>query len=69
MQEALAGCMNKLKTDDRDVVQRCYGTGATILGVAEELGRPIDTIKSVLKRCRRALYECVRRTLGVEAHP
>jgi RNA polymerase sigma-70 factor (ECF subfamily) len=66
LQAALRDCLGKLRPADRDVVNRCYATKATIAGVAAQLGRPLDTIKSVLKRSRRALYECVSRTLARE---
>jgi len=66
LQAALRDCLTRLRPADRDVVNRCYATGATIAGVATQLGRPLDTIKSVLKRSRRALYECVSRTLARE---
>jgi RNA polymerase sigma-70 factor, ECF subfamily len=66
MQEALAGCLAKLRESDREVVQRCYARGTTVARVSEELGRPVGTLKNVLKRCRLALYECIRRTLARE---
>jgi RNA polymerase sigma-70 factor, ECF subfamily len=68
LQVALRSCMTKLPSVDRDVVQRCYASGATVASVSAELRRPVETIKSVLKRCRRALYQCIGKTLARERH-
>jgi RNA polymerase sigma-70 factor (ECF subfamily) len=66
VQDALQNCLTKLRPADREVVQRCYGTDMTVATVAQQLGRSVNTIKSILKRCRRALYDCIRRTLSRE---
>lgn len=66
LRDALAACLEKLNAADRDVVHRCYTAGSTVGGVAAELNRPYDTVKSVLRRSRRSLYECIRRTLDRE---
>ena len=63
---ALAVCMEKLKPADLEVVRRCYAGDITVREAAEQLGRPLETVKSVLKRSRRQLYECIRRTLAEE---
>ncbi len=60
---ALAGCMERLKEVERDVMQRSYGTDATINEVAAELGRPVGTVKDILARARRTLYDCICRSL------
>jgi RNA polymerase sigma-70 factor (ECF subfamily) len=62
----LAECMKRLSLADREVVQRCYTSEATVAMVAGELGRPIGTVKNVLKRSRRALYECILRGIRHE---
>jgi len=66
LEEYLAECMKRLPDADREVVQRCYGTDSTVASVADELGRPVNTIKSVLKRARLNLYECIQRAVGRE---
>jgi RNA polymerase sigma factor (sigma-70 family) len=66
MREAFRNCMAKLRASDRDIVERCYESGTTVAQVAEQVHRPLETIKSILKRSRRALYECVRRTMLTE---
>jgi RNA polymerase sigma-70 factor (ECF subfamily) len=66
---ALAECMKRLQDGDRDVVNRCYASDATIAAVAEQLGRPVGTVKNILKRSRRNLYECILRSLRQEDRP
>ena len=68
LQEALAGCLKKLPDADRHVVQHCYSSGTTLAQVAETLGRPLNTIKSVLRRSRLALYECIQRTMKKQGY-
>lgn len=69
LKDALAGCLQKLQPDDRDVVHRYYYTDATVATVASDLDCPIETVRTVLKRSRRNLYECIQRTLAREEHP
>jgi RNA polymerase sigma-70 factor (ECF subfamily) len=66
LQPKLAECMKRLPDADREVVDLCYGSDTTVATVAAELGRPVNTIRSVLKRARRALYECIQRAIGRE---
>jgi RNA polymerase sigma-70 factor, ECF subfamily len=66
---ALAECMERLKEAERDVVRRAYGTDATIIAVAAELGRPVGTIKDILARARRSLYQCIRQSIHREDRP
>lgn len=66
LEPILIECMERLTTADRDVVQRCYGSTATVASVAEDLERPVNTIKSVLKRSRRILFECISRAINRE---
>ena len=63
VRDALAGCLKRLRSIDREVVERCYGTDATIAAVAEELGRPLTTVKSILRRSRRKLFDCIQRKM------
>ena len=65
----LAQCMERLPSADAEVVKSCYATDTTIAQVAANLGRPVGTIKNVLKRSRNALYECIRRSLRREEQP
>jgi len=63
---ALADCIAKLKTRDRELLSQCYRSNTTTKAVAEQIGRPADTVYKALKRVRRALFDCVSRTLAGE---
>jgi RNA polymerase sigma-70 factor (ECF subfamily) len=66
--DALRRCLEKLPAKDRQLLGHCYGdTRATIKTVAAELGRPANSVYKALNRIRKALYECIERTLSVEA--
>jgi RNA polymerase sigma-70 factor (ECF subfamily) len=65
--DALRSCLEKLSEKDRQLVRHCYGdTRVTFKAVAEQLGRPVNTVYKALNRIRRALYECIERSLSVE---
>jgi RNA polymerase sigma-70 factor, ECF subfamily len=65
-EQALAGCMAKLREKDRDLINRRYAPGGSVKAVAKQLGRPIKSIYAALGRIRRALLECVERALVTE---
>jgi RNA polymerase sigma-70 factor (ECF subfamily) len=62
--EALARCVEKLPTRDQDLVHRRYTDGKSTQTVAQEVGRSVDAVYKALARIRRALFECVERTLA-----
>ena len=65
--DALSHCLQKLVTQDREIIDRCYADKrVTAKEVAQTLGRPANTIYKALIRIRRALFECVERTLAKE---
>ena len=66
MQDALAGCLEKLSPEDRELFRRRYQSDTTTKSIAEQLGRPASTVYNAIARIRRALAECVRRTLAKE---
>ena len=48
-------------------MRHCYGDSrVTFKSVAQTLGRPVNTVYKALNRIRKALYECIERTLSVE---
>ena len=65
---ALARCRQKLSELDQKLLAMCYGAAKSIRDVAGQLGRPVDSVYSSLSRIRRALYECIQRTLAMEHH-
>jgi RNA polymerase sigma-70 factor (ECF subfamily) len=65
--DALRKCLGKLPSRDRQLVQRCYShTSASFKSAADEMGRPVNTVYKALNRIRRALQECIDRTLSAE---
>ena len=65
--DALRGCLEKLSDTDRHLVQQCYSDSRhSFKTAAEQLGRPVNTVYKALVRIRRALYQCIERTLAVE---
>ncbi len=62
--DALAGCMSKLRERDKDLLEACYGRSAGVRHVAQAQGRSAQSIHNSLRRIRRALFECVNRTMA-----
>ncbi len=63
-QDVLADCIAKLRDKDRRLIQMRYSSHVTADHVAEELGRPANSVYQSLGRIRRVLMECVRRQLA-----
>lgn len=70
--EALATCIHRLNTTDRELVAVYYGQlitakkKFTMREAAEQLGRPVDTVYKALRRIRESLMQCVERQLIAE---
>jgi RNA polymerase sigma-70 factor (ECF subfamily) len=65
--EALRQCLKKLPERDRQLVQHCYSDSrASFKAVAQDLGRPVNTVYKALNRIRKTLLECIQRTLSVQ---
>jgi RNA polymerase sigma-70 factor, ECF subfamily len=62
---ALESCVEKLKPRDRELLDRWYQRRGTTKVLAEQLGRPLDTVYKALKRIRMALFDCITRTSTV----
>jgi len=63
-QEALSRCLEQLRPKDRELIQLRYAAGANGDRVAEQLGRPANSVYQSLGRIRRALMECVQHRLA-----
>ncbi len=61
--EALARCLGRLSTRDRELIARRYVEGAKAKDLAAERGQPADTIYKALRQIRLRLHECINRTL------
>jgi len=65
--DALARCIKNLRERDRDLVAECYGDASGIHTAADRRGRSPQSIYNSLRRIRRALFECITRTLSKDA--
>ncbi|MBI1369251.1 MAG: sigma-70 family RNA polymerase sigma factor [Planctomycetes bacterium] len=63
---ALSGCLAKLRDTDRDLIHRCYDAQTTVERVAREIQRPAGSLYHALSRIRRALFECIERSIRTE---
>jgi RNA polymerase sigma-70 factor (ECF subfamily) len=64
---ALTDCVGRLHESDRELVSHCYGSRKrSAKTVAEQLGRPTNTVYKALKRIRKSLFECITRQVSAE---
>jgi RNA polymerase sigma-70 factor, ECF subfamily len=68
-QEALRACVQKLRERDRELLKICYGVAHGVVQAAKATSRSAQSIHNSLRRIRRALYECIHRTLKQETQP
>ncbi len=66
---ALAGCVEKLRQRDRELLHECYAGPAGVHEAARRRGRSPQSVYNSLRRIRRALYECIARTIAHESRP
>ena len=59
--EGLVECMDKLSEADRHLIHLCYAEEQAITQIAEELGRPVQSVYNSLFRIRRTLFDCIQR--------
>jgi RNA polymerase sigma-70 factor, ECF subfamily len=67
--QALASCLGKLKSDDRDLISRRYAPGASGKSVAKALKRPANSVYQSIGRIRQMLLECIERQLKLAENP
>ena len=61
---ALDRCLQRLVPADRLLLERRYSPAMTGKLLAAQLGRPTNSVYKSLGRIRRALIDCIRRTLS-----
>lgn len=66
---ALAKCVEKLRQRDRQLLNECYGEDHGVNQAAHRRGRAPQSVYNSLRRIRRALYECIARTIAQESRP
>jgi RNA polymerase sigma-70 factor (ECF subfamily) len=66
--QALAHCLDQLKQQSRELLERCYAGKDTIRQIAEELRIRPNALYMTLKRLRRTLFDCINRRLAAEGN-
>jgi len=66
-EHALRDCVAELPDDRRTLIERRYGKGESPADLAASLGRPVESMYTLLYRLRATLAECVTRKLEAEA--
>ncbi len=57
---ALEHCLATLPADQRDLIDRFYSNGETIIELSSQLGRKANSIAVTLYRIRQTLARCIR---------
>lgn len=65
--EAMVECLGKLRARDRELIEQRYAPGEKGKHLAEQIGRPANSVYQSLGRIRRVLMECIQRRLSAEA--
>lgn len=63
---ALADCLKRLRPKDRELIEQRYAPGERGTMLAEQIGRPVNSVYQSLGRIRRALLECIERQMAPE---
>ena len=63
-QEALKGCLQKLKPADRDLIQNRYFEGTPLAEYSSQINRSVGSLKVTLHRIRNRLLHCVESKLA-----
>src|SRR5262249_21359955 len=58
--DALAGCIQKLRARDRELLTTRFADGATTESTSEQVGRSVDAVYKALAKLRRLLFDCVQ---------
>jgi len=64
--QALRHCLDQMDQAPRELLEQCYAGKDSIKTIAEGLGQRPNALYMTLKRLRRALFDCINRTLATE---
>ncbi len=64
--QALRSCLGDLSSNQRELILRRYGPGASVQQMAVELRRTVGVVSQTLYRIRTALLRCIQGKLAVE---
>jgi RNA polymerase sigma-70 factor (ECF subfamily) len=60
----LADCRKKLRLADQTLLERRYESNVTVQDLAQQMGRPVNSVSKSLGRIRRTLMECIQRAMS-----
>jgi RNA polymerase sigma-70 factor (ECF subfamily) len=66
--QALKQCLEKLPARQREMLSLRYWRGLSIKELAAERGQDAGAVYTALSRIRKALEQCIRRSLSLEGH-
>ncbi|MFN0198274.1 MAG: sigma-70 family RNA polymerase sigma factor [Planctomycetaceae bacterium] len=61
-------CLERLRAQDKELIQNRYLTGENGKTVAAKFGRPVNAVYQSLSRIRRTLLDCISRRFAAESH-
>jgi RNA polymerase sigma-70 factor (ECF subfamily) len=64
---ALTGCLQKLPDDQRTLIATRYEPGGSVNELARRSGKTPKAMSETLRRIRRALLDCIERSVAREA--
>lgn len=64
--EVLDQCVEKLRQQDRQLLDARYGSETSLVALAESVGRSVRSMYVTLSRIRKQLLQCVERALRAE---
>jgi RNA polymerase sigma-70 factor (ECF subfamily) len=64
--EALSRCLDKLADRDRRLIDKCYTVDRDYAKIAVDEGKTIGSLYQSISRIRKALYQCVQRSMAAE---
>jgi len=64
--DALQECLQKLPSPQRQLLEIRYGAGSSLPQIAEQVNRPVGSIRQTLYRIREALLVCIERRISTE---
>ena len=56
---ALARCLERLRPDDRRLIELRYNKNSAVAAISQEIGKSVDAVYKSLRRIHRALLDCV----------
>ncbi len=66
--DALTRCMERLTSEQQELIARRYEPGGSVQRLAEQRGSTPKALSEMLRRIRKKLQDCVERRLLQEKH-